>query len=169
MTSGRSPVLLVALICAIAPMAHARLGESETQSEIRYGAAVETMSYQSQRLLEGAVERTYVYQGWRIRAAFLKGKAVRLAYTKEHRADSASNIQPDEAKAVLEGERGSGEWKATSNQMTYSSRWVNTNGNIAYLSPTRLVLTVETPDAEAHTRALREAREQKRKESIPKF
>ncbi len=168
-------IVLVMIIVASPISTFARLGETEAECLNRYGKSATTFA----PLLDGAINREYNYQGWRIRAAFINGKAVRLEYRRTGKTAESPRIQPDEAQAVLAGEAGEGQWKEKSNSInpiasfldtqSRPKTWKNTNGNIAYFTVAKLALVVETPEAEAFTKAYREEKEQQRKASTPKF
>ena len=65
---------LALLLSILSPLAEARLGETEGQSQARYGQAREDLSAPTDKpLLLGAIERCYEYQGWRVRGAFAGG------------------------------------------------------------------------------------------------
>jgi hypothetical protein len=173
-------IIIAAMLLLIPFTAYGRLGETEEQCKRRYGKPIDSPSERAFPILEGAKNLTYEYKGWRLRIAFLNNKAVRIYYSKSAKAGISPYIQDDEAKAVLEGESGGGKWKETSkysfdpvksfgNMLKYLKFWNNTNGNVAYLQSGRLIVVVESPKAEAFTKARAEAKERKRKESIPQF
>ena len=63
------------------PAAEARLGETEGQSQLRYGQSRDDLTGPNDKpLMPGAVEKAYEYQGWRVRAAFAGGACVRIEY-----------------------------------------------------------------------------------------
>ena len=73
----RTASLLLAAL--LARPAHARLGETEAQSQARYGAPVDGLVGGDEKpLLPGAVEKAYNFEGWRVRAAFVGGVTVRI-------------------------------------------------------------------------------------------
>lgn len=173
--SFKIPLALV-LMLTLPLTAPARLEETEKESEARYGKPVED-KYPT---LEGATNRTYNYKGWRIRAGFLNGKTVRIVYSKLTSPEASSIISNDEGLAILEGEKGGGQWKARStassnptatleNTLKYTSAWTNTAGSVAYFDMVRQHMTLETPDAEAFRKKLAEEKLKQQKAKIPKF
>ncbi len=168
-------IVFVMMVVAAPVSTFARLGETEAECLNRYGKSSTTYS----PLLDGAINREYNYQGWRIRVAFINGKTVRIEYNKTEKVAGAPFIQPDEAQAILAGETGGGQWKEKSNSInpiasfldtqSRPKTWKNTNGNVAYFTVAKLALVVETPEAEAFVKAYREEKERQRKASTPKF
>lgn len=107
--------LAAAGICALAfsaVSASGRLGESEAQSQSRYGAPVaELIGAQEQPLLTGARELAYSFQGWRIRVAFLNGAAARLEYAKIPEGGVPKKLTEAEVQTILEAEKGNFRWR----------------------------------------------------------
>ena len=175
-------ILISALIAATVlavPEASARLGETLAQSDQRYGVKnVVPYDYSIIGLSgPGVTNRTYLYQGWRIKTTFIQGRAAMLQYSKQHN----EKIQDDEALAILQAESGGGEWTEVSqlslnplkhiqNMMTATRLWTNSNGIKAYFNnPQYMTLVVESPEVEQYKKAQAEAAEEKRKASIPNF
>jgi hypothetical protein len=156
-TFGRKVAAVSAVVATmlIPIAASARLNETEAQSQRRYGKPLGPPFDKLTPVLAGTVNRTYDYKGWRIRAAFLKGKAVHLSYSEHSRPNASPRIHPDEAAAVLKGEFGGGTWdlqgksldpdKRLVQYLTGYQKWTNTNGNVAYMCPDALFLVVERP------------------------
>ena len=104
--------VFVATILLSVALASARLGETESQSQARYGAPVpELIGPQEKPLLEGARELAYKYEGWRIRVAFLNGQATRLEYVHIPDAGGLKQITEPEAEAILDAEKGTYRWR----------------------------------------------------------
>ena len=86
--------------------AEARVGETSIQFVNRYGAPRDTLSSKTidknSPLVAGAIHHTYEYQGWKIRAAFLKsdGPAVRMDFQKMSGAANGMTIQDCELEAI---------------------------------------------------------------------
>lgn len=90
----------------------ARLGETEGQSQARYGQAREDLAARTDKpLLPGAVERCYEYQGWRVRAAFAGGACQVIEYAHIPENGVPKPITEAEIAAILEAEKGKGRWK----------------------------------------------------------
>ncbi len=100
------------VLWCLAPSLSARLGESEAQSQARYGApGADLVGAQEQRLLPGAKELGYSFQGWRIRVAFLNGAAARLEYVKIPEGGALKALTDEEGQSILEAEKGAFRWR----------------------------------------------------------
>jgi hypothetical protein len=103
---------LVVLLCASGSPIYARLGETEAQSQQRYGQVrAELIRAGEKPLMAGAVERAYEYEGWRVRAAFVEGSCVRIEYAHIPEGGVPKPITEQEAKAILEAEKGKFSWR----------------------------------------------------------
>ncbi len=102
---------IATLLVATSSPAFARLGETEAQSQTRYGAPVEGMVGGDEKpLLPGAIERVYNFDGWRVRAAFVAGTTVRIQYVHVENG-VPKKFSDAEMKALLEAEKGKFTWK----------------------------------------------------------
>ncbi len=138
--------LLSALLLGAAFPLHARLGETEAQSQQRYGVpAPELVGPTDKPLLEGAKEVAYNFQGWRVRAAFINGTTARI-------------------EAILDGEKGKFSWKEdkpkTGNKgidalktMFEGRKWERSDHAQASLKA-NLLLTLEVHEVEAYEKKL---------------
>jgi hypothetical protein len=98
--------------------AQARLGETEAQSQARYGQPdTNLIGANEAPLLEGTKELAYSYQGWRVRAAFVDGVAVRVEYAKIPDAGGLKKLTDAEVQAVLEAEKGAFSWREVKPRM----------------------------------------------------
>src|SRR4051794_39602827 len=93
---GRLVLFLV--LCATVP-AMARLGDTREQAEARYGLEKPQAVRSPNPLLEGARERVFESQGWRIRCALLLAKdgkeyVVREQYQKVFNGEVMKNSGP---------------------------------------------------------------------------
>ena len=96
----------------LAATAHARLLETEGQSQLRYGQAREDLSGPNDKpLIVGAVEKTYEYQGWRVRVAFVGGYCHRIEYAHIPVDGQLVQITDAEVARILEAEKGKFSWK----------------------------------------------------------
>ena len=159
----------------------ARLGETERENQVRYGEPLK--DDHSSPLLNNTVNKTYHYQGWKIRVGYINGHAVRIAYSKLPKANESQFLKDDEIAAVMEAETHGGRWtklksgsllfpRGKSGNTLYDTaplRWSNTNKSIAYCATGRFVLFIEAPDAAIWEQALENEKEVKRRASIPKF
>ena len=110
--NSRSLRLVPATLLLLTAAASARLGESEAQSQTRYGApAPELSGPQEAPLLPGAKEVIYKNEGWRVRVAFLSDRAARLEYAKIPDAAGLKKLTDDEVQAVLAAEKGTLTWR----------------------------------------------------------
>ena len=105
------PIALLAVFLCTAT-AHARLGETEGQSQLRYGQPREDLSGPNDKpLLPGSIEKAYEYQGWRVRAAFVGGFCHRIEYAHLPVDGQLVNITDAEVLKILEAEKGASSWK----------------------------------------------------------
>lgn len=172
-----SAILFATVITAIE--ASARMGETIAQCDQRYGAPKHPPGDSMFPLLSGpgVTNRTYAYQGWRIKTAFIKDRAAMLRYSKV----DAQKIQDDEVQAILKAETYGGAWteksqyslnpvKSFQNTFTKPRLWTNSIGAEAYFeNPQYLSFVVKAPIVDQYHKANADAAEQKRKSTIPEF
>jgi len=152
------------LIAAVQPI-HARLGETEAQSQQRYGAPAPELTFPTDRtLLEGAREVIYNFQGWRVRAAFINGTAVRIEYVHLPEKNVPKQITEAEISAILTGEKGAFAWKEDKPKtadkglnalktLFEGRKWERGDHAQASLKA-NLALTLETREVEAYEKKL---------------
>ena len=157
-------LFLVVLIFS-ADIALARLGETEAQSQARYGEPrPELIGADEKPLLEGAKELAYQFEGWRIRAAFLNNVAVRLQYIHMPDASGLKKITDVEAESILEAERGKFTWREQKARTGYKElnalkamfegrRWERSDHALAKLEGER-VLTVQAREVDDYEKKL---------------
>ena len=188
----RVSVLLAVIVAA---SAEARIGETAIQFADRYGgprdSAATKASDKTSPLLEGAIHHTYEYQGWIIRAAFLEvnGPAVRMTYRKLATAGASPVIQDYELEAIKAANTPAGStWKQVAAHVRDSPNkglakvgeafflnalgeraWQRTDGAILALKTGKMIAELELPLASQHEQQLKAAKEQKARESVPKF
>lgn len=105
------PALLLLIAIAL-PHAEARLGETEGQSQLRYGQARDDLTGPADKpLMPGALERAYEYQGWRVRAAFAGGVCVRIEYVHIMQDALPQKISDAEIVAILDAEKSKFSWR----------------------------------------------------------
>ena len=158
------PFLAAAFLTAALPL-HARLGETEAQSQQRYGAPVpELVGPTDKPLLVGSKEAAYNFQGWRIRAAFVGGITARIEYVHLPENNAPKPIGEAEIEAILDGEKGKFVWKEekpkTGNKgldalktMFDGRRWERSDHALASLKA-NLLLTLELHEVEAYEKKL---------------
>ena len=173
-------ILAVLIATTIAALeSSARMGETIAQCDRRYGAPKQSPVDNMFPLLSGPgiTNRTYVYQGWRIKAAFIKNRAAMLRYNKSNNA----TIQDDEVQAILKAESFGGAWtersqfslnptKHLQNLFSQPRLWTNGIGAEAYFeNPQFMSFVVKAPIVEQYKKAKADAAERQRKSSIPEF
>lgn len=163
----------------------ARLGESEAESEKRYGApATALVTAEDKPLLEGIRDTAYQYQGWRIRAAFLEGKTARIEYARLPENGVKKAVTKAEAEAILDAEGGRKRWREPDKKSTGDAgkditaaiagaflpkAWERPDRATAALSHGNAALLLEAPAAAAHEKKLKKAAQEPEKAVIPKF
>lgn len=181
----------VLALCA-SDCANARIGETAIQFVDRYGAPKDTPSSKildkNSPLVEGAIHHTYEYQGWKIRAAFLKldGPAVRMDYSKLWTGQGIQ-IQDYELQAIASANTPTG---TTWTKMAYDNpdspnkgvakalealvvgatqkMWRRSDGAILWLRSSALV-RLELPTAREYEAKLKAEKDQKARASVPQF
>ena len=105
--------IALAAIVSIARPAAARLGETEAQSQARYGEAVPQYGSAADKpLMPGAKEVIYYFQGWRVRAAFANNVTVRVEYVHvPEGGTTAKQIDDADAKTILDAEKAAYSWR----------------------------------------------------------
>ena len=157
--------LLPALLLATALPLHARLGETEAQSQLRYGAPAPELSAPTDKtLLEGAKEVIYNFQGWRVRAAFISGTTARIEYVHLPENNVPKQISEEEIRAILDSEKGAFSWKEDKPKTGNSGlnalktlfegrKWERTDHAQASMKANQL-LTLESREVEGYEKKL---------------
>jgi hypothetical protein len=103
---------LACVLVALVSQGEARLGETLGQSQARYGQPREDLSAPAdQPLLAGSAEKTYEYQGFRVRVAYAGGMCQVIEYAKIPEGGALKPITEAEVTAILEAEKGKWKWK----------------------------------------------------------
>ena len=159
------PSLTAALFITAALPLHARLGETEAQSQQRYGAPTpELIGATDKPLLAGAKEVAFNFQGWRVRAAFVNDTTARIEYVHLPENNAPKPISEAEIEAILDGEKGKFAWKEekpkTGNKgldalktMFDGRKWERSDHALAILKA-NLLLTLELHEVEAYEKKL---------------
>lgn len=183
------PLIPLLALLLISISADARLGDTEEKSSERYGSPVMPRSQKGNRLLSKSKEKNYYYQGWQIRAAYVKGTTCRIRYAKiraKGQPESAAFITLDEAAAILQAEKGEGTWEEMGGKLrsdllgqlkgalqggsfTPSASWTNSNGSTAYLRQDKRTLVLDTPVARAYEEFLKEKGHGHSRAGLPDF
>jgi hypothetical protein len=168
-----------------------RLGENADQFAARYGAPNDSPALDKNfPVLEGAIHHTYMYEGWRIRAAFVPpdGPAVRMEYSKIITAGVNAVIQDYELQAIMTANSPVGAtWKETMYNNPDSPNkglgkiaegyfggafgqkmWQRSDGAILWLR-SNVIVRLELPAAHEYETKLKAEKEQKARESVPQF
>lgn len=108
-----TPPALFALIALLSPLpAMARLGETEAQSQARYGEpAPQFASPVDRPIMSGSKEVIYHFGGWRIRVAFVNNVALRLEYVHLPEGSTPKPISEAELKTILDAEKATFSWR----------------------------------------------------------
>ncbi len=156
----KTTAILAAILCTVT--AHARLLETEGQSQLRYGQPREDLAAPNDKpLMPGSVEKSYEYQGWRVRAAFVGGYCHRIEYAHLPVDGQLVQITDPEVAKILEAEKGSFSWKEEKSKTPLElkglekglkqafkiNKWMRTDKAKAETA-LGLVLKIESRDAE---------------------
>jgi hypothetical protein len=186
-------LLPVVALYFVVSVAEARIGETPIQFANRYGGPKDTPSTKAtdknSPLVEGAIHHTYEYQGWKIRAAFLRldGPAVRIDFSKLPNGQSVQ-IQDNELEAIKTVNTPLAmTWKqilynnpdspngglsklteAALADMRGQKMWQRTDGAIICLRGP-LIVRVELPVARQFEEKLKIRKNQKARASVPSF
>jgi hypothetical protein len=186
------PCSFLFLLVLLAAPSDARIGETSIQFADRYGRPRDTnltkITDTQFPLVEGAIHHTYEYQGWKIRAAFLRldGPAVRMDFQKLSGAASGIAIQDYELQAIMTANAPA---SMTWSPMAYDNpdspntglaksiegfvavgqkMWRRSDGAILWLR-SNLIVRLELPAARQHEAQLKIRKDQKARASVPKF
>lgn len=187
--SMRLPLIVILLTPLLA---YGRLGETESQCNTRYGGPkTDRMTLASEKnspILPGARCRTYDYEGWTIKAAFLEfnGPAVRLVFSK---AKGGYRIEDFEAEAILKANTPEGQsWsqviysnpdsvvkgaaKVLGNAMESflgAGAWKRSDGTLAWMNMMRMTLTLDSPEAIEREKQFKQGKEEGKRANVPGF
>ena len=184
-------IIALFLSVSIVSIAEARIGETSLQFVDRYGPPKETPSSKimdkTSPLVEGAIHHTYEYQGWRIRAAFLRldGPAVRMDFQKTSAAGNIS-IRDYELQAIMTANAPAGmTWspmaydnpdspntglaKSIESLVAVGQRMWRRNDGAILWSRGNLIVRLELPAARQHEVQLKMKKDQKARASVPQF
>jgi hypothetical protein len=187
-------VFPIAFLLATGLSVQARLGESTIQCDDRHGPAKRDQASASFDkmfpILDGAIQRTFDFGGWTIKAAFLEldGPAVCIVYQKNPGVGNAV-IQDYEITAILEGEKPAGmTWTPIPYQNPNSPSqglskvfadgfinalgaraWRRSDGAVAQMFQPGMQLRIESPAGIAYEQQLKSQKEQAARASVPQF
>jgi len=190
MIEGDSPMKIGFYICLVVanllPCAtHARLGDTERQCVERYGSAVPPKKFAtaSPELIPGLLHSTYHHQGWDIRVVFAGGRVVAQEYQKKLAHPSGKDIKADEQTAIFEAETAGTAWTPSmthplqtarlssivANALLGGKHWARDDGAYATLTPFAYSLVFYSKEGLHAAQQAAAAKEQRRKDSVPKF
>ena len=157
--------ILASFVGVFSAPVSARLGETEAQSQTRYGApAPELAGPADKPLIEGAKEVIYKFEGWRIRVAFLNNAAARMEYAHLPENGAPKQITEEEVKAILDAEKGAFSWREQKPKTGYKElnalktlfegrQWERADHATAVLK-LNLLLVLQTREVEAYEKKL---------------
>jgi len=175
--------LLFLMVFALCPMANARIGETESECNARYGTPKKTSE-----IVVGCQTNEYDFHGFKIKIAFacFNGPAIKMVFTKQ----PSPFFKDDEVAAILAANSKDGmQWKAALSESESAQKsdpltrigtalftnamgaraWVRSDGVTAELQIQKLGVTISTPEAVAREKGAKVEAEAKRKASIPNF
>ncbi len=170
------------------PLAQARLGETEDQTEDRYGIPKRQFEYDDNHFPlvrgDGARTKSYIFQSYRIRVGYLNGVTVRIEYLRQNGLPDPV-LKDFEKAAIFEGETVGGKWHPDApgqgqvvgfvpGQTRYlrddGARAVSNTGNIIFDSKAFLDLEAARKAEAQKAQATRQATvDQQRRDALPKF
>ena len=177
------PALLLLMLLALSPVAHARIGETESECNTRYGTPKKVAE-----IVQGCPTNEYDYHGFKIKIAFpvFNNPAIKMVFTKP----SGPFLKDDEVAAILSANTKKGTtWKGVASESDLAKKsypitrvgtalvtnamggraWVRSDGVTAELQIQKLGLTITTPEAVAREKRGKDEAEAKRKAAIPSF
>lgn len=164
--------LALSLLAISQSVCQARLGETAIQCVDRYGPPKNDAATKSEEknfpLLKGAIEHTYFYQGWKIRAAFLTldGPAVRMQFQKVPAVGQNIQVQDYEIESILKANANGVTWsRCAVLDFTFPKQWQRSDGAIAKANS--IVVQLELPAAKQFEESA--AQKQKARASVPNF
>jgi len=175
--------LLLLMVMALCPIANARIGETESECNTRYGTPKRVSE-----IVPGCPTNEYNYHGFKIRIAFpgFNGPAIMMVFSKQ----PSPAFKDDEVAAILAANTKEGtQWKGavseseTTKKMDPLTRiatafvtdtmggraWVRTDGVTAELQIQKMGLRIRSPEAVAREKREKDEAEANRKSAIPNF
>ncbi|MBU0754653.1 MAG: hypothetical protein KJ645_05905 [Planctomycetes bacterium] len=181
--------LISVIIILASTSSFGRLGETETECDIRYnktGQAHEPTYQDKHKPLKigkiPLLTRTYEYEGWQIRIGFLNSVACCMEYSR-----GSGNLSDDEVNAILQANEGAANWKKvnTAEAIEKSARikdassytgqrdfWIRRDGCLAYLPGllfSKNTLRLEKSEAVSMGIAEMKKKEAAKQKPIPQF
>lgn len=168
---------------ALCPLANARIGETESECNTRYGTPTRTGE-----IVPGCQTNAYDYHGFKIKIAFayFNGPAIKMVFTKQ----PSPIFKEDEVAAILSANTPDGtQWKGILSESELAKKsdpitrigtaivtsamgarsWVRSDGITAELQLQKTGLTIQSPEASAREKKAKEEADIKRTTAIPNF
>ena len=176
-------MLLFAMLLALSQLANARIGETESECNTRYGTPKKVAE-----IVPGCPTNEYDYHGFKIKIAFpgFNNPAIKMVFSKQPKPA----FTDDEIVAILNANTKDGtQWKKVLSESEASKKmdpitrlgtalvadtmggraWVRSDGVTAELQIQKLGVAISTPEAVAREKGAKVEAEAKRKASIPNF
>jgi len=177
------PALLLLMLLALCPVANARIGETESECNSRYGTPKKVAE-----IVPGCPTNEYDYHGFKIKIAFpgFNNPAIKMVFTKP----LGPFLKDDEVTAILSANTKDGTtWRGVASESELAKKsdpitrmttamvtnsmgarsWVRSDGVTAELQIQKSGLTIQSPEAIAREKRAKEEAEAKRKAAIPNF
>lgn len=171
------------MLLALSPIANARIGETESECNSRYGTPKQVAE-----IVPGCPTNEYDYHGFKIKIAFpgFNNPAIKMVFTKP----LGPFLKDDEIAAILSANTKEGtEWKRVLSESEVAKKmdpvtrlgtalltetmggrsWVRSDGVTAELQIQKMDLTITTPEAVSREKRAKDEAEAKRKAAIPNF
>ena len=181
-TAVRTTVILL-MVFALCPVANARIGETESECNSRYGTPKKVSE-----IVPGCPTNEYDYHGFKIKIAFpgFNNPAIKMYFSKP----LGPFLKDDEVTAILSANTKEGTtWKRVASESELAKKsdpitrmttamvtssmgarsWVRSDGVTAELQIQKSGLTITTPEAVAREKRAKDDAEAKRKAAIPNF
>lgn len=175
--------LILLMLFALCPVANARIGETESECNTRYGTPKKVAE-----IVPGCPTNEYDYHGFKIRIAFpgFNNPAIKMVFTKLPNP----TFTDDEITAILTANTKEGtQWKKVLSESEAAKKmdpitrlgavfvtdtmggraWVRSDGVTAELQIQKMGMTITAPEAVAREKRAKDEAEAKRKTAIPNF
>jgi len=174
---------LLLFLLALCSHANARIGETESECNARYGPPKRGAS-----IVPGCQTNEYDYHGFKIKIAFPgpNNPAIKMIFTKS----PILVLKEDEVAAILNANTKEGmQWKRVASELGATKQsdpftrvaaayiassvgarsWVRNDGVTAELEVTKTVVTLESPESVVRKKRAKDEEEASRKAAIPNF
>jgi hypothetical protein len=175
--------LFLLFFLALCPVANARIGETESECNARYGTPKKVAE-----IVPGCPTNEYDYHGFKIKIAFpgFSNPAIKMVFTKQPHPF----FKDDEVAAILTANTKEGtQWKGVASESDAAKQadpvtrigaalvtnamggrsWMRSDGVTAELQIQKMGLTITAPEAVAREKRAKDEAEAKRKAAVPNF